>query len=220
MVERVRPVAQGGNVTDELRMRALADLTARDRVIGDAAEELKSLKAQRSAQIKHYKGLGMRTDPLRRVARERFKEPVDVLADLHEETRLRALSNMPTIQEDLVDLLGVPLDIDAEQRTQIQRDRWRDDGAFAAREKHTRESNPHEAGSEAHQQWDMGWLHNQERIAAAMGAGEPPVVDTGRKRPAAKKKAAAPKEPRKAPPRRRHEPEVEARMGSGLSDDA
>lgn len=182
MVERVRG-AQGDNVTDELRIQALGDIKQHDSDIMELSEELKTLKSERSNRIKHYKGLGMRTEALKKVSKERFKDAADVLADLHEETRLRALSNMPTIQMDLAALLGNPLDITDDQKAEIARQRWRDDGAFAGREGAARDSNMHPAGSEAYQQWDTGWLNSQERIARAMKDGDAPAVDTSRSKP-------------------------------------
>lgn len=211
MVERVRDAKPGDNVTDELRIKAMGELTQIANDIGDLMEEVKSLKSDYSGRVKHYKSLGMRTEALKKIIRERFKDPVDILADLHEETRLRALRNMPTIQSDLAELLGKPLDVTDDQKAEIARQRWRDDGAFAGREGMARDSNMHPAGSEAYQQWDAGWLNSQERIAKALGAGEAPV-DTGRSKPerkmaagnaaeapAAAKKAAGKKAPAAAP---------------------
>lgn len=206
MPDRVRAVA-GDNVTDELRARALGECVAIADEIDALMEDVRSLKGSLSNKYKQFKGLGLRLEPLKRVLKERRKDPVDVLADLHEETRLRALRNMPTIQTDLMELIGKPLDISADQKEEIARQRWRDDGAFAGREGTARDSNPHLVGSEARQQWDAGWLNSQERIAKAMGTGGAPIV-TGKEKPmkgakngagAAKKEAA----PKKAAPKKK-----------------
>jgi hypothetical protein len=105
-----------------------------------------------------------------------------------------------------MDMLGVEIDLPNAEKEEINRQRWRDDGSFSARQKQARDANPHAPGSEAHQCWDHGWLHDQERIAAAMGAGEAPV-NTSRQKPtgngAAPKKAARKAAPKKAAPRRR-----------------
>lgn len=186
MVARVRPAASAGdNVTDETRVEALGALTATFNAVREAAEVLATLRAEHSSELKKWKNRGIRLSPMKRVIKERHVDPYEVLRDLHEETRLRALTNMPSIQQDLMGMWQ-PIDVPADKKAEVDRMRWRDDGAFSGREGSPREANPHEAGSEAFACWDKGWLEDQTRIAKAMGAGTAPAVDTSKTKPAAK----------------------------------
>lgn len=196
MVERVRPAAPGDNVTDELLVRALGACAATYSKQEEAAEEAKAFRSAHSNELKKWKKLGVPLEPLKRAIKERFLDPAEVIANEHMYIRMRAMQNMPSIQTDLA-ALWTDIDLPDATKAEIDRQRWRDDGSFSARNQATRDSNPHTAGTEAHQAWDEGWRHDQERIARAMGAGEPPVVDTSRTRPvrkqaARKKQAAAP----------------------------
>lgn len=200
MVERVRPV--GGNVTDATIVEALGACAATYTAVQETAEAAKQARALHSAELKKWKGRGLRAVPLRRAVKERFEDPADVIADQHAYVRYRALQNMPTIQQDLM-AMWAPIDLPVETQDAIHRQRWTDDGAFCARQGQLRDANPHTPGSEAWQAWDAGWLHDQDRIARAMGAGAPPIdrqgqgtmarpeVKSGRNRPV-RKKAAAP----------------------------
>jgi hypothetical protein len=192
MAQRVRSSVPGGNVSDDTRIEALAECTASAAQISDLADQLKSARGFHSSNIKKWKGRGVNTEALRRAIRDRLRDPDEVISELHEYTRLRALQNMPTIQQDLAALWN-DLQIDDAKAEEIQRQRWHDDGAFAGRNGIARVDNPHEAGSEAYQCWDQGWLHDQERIAKAMGKGEKPVnTARGRKAPGQKKAATPP----------------------------
>jgi hypothetical protein len=202
MAQRVRSNAPGGNVNDETRIEALAECTASAAQISDLADQLKSARGFHSSNIKKWKQRGVNTEALRKAIRDRLRDPDEVLLETHEYVRLRSLQNMPTFQQDLSQLWG-DLQIDDAKAEEIQRQRWHDDGAFAGRNGIARPDNPHGAGSEAYQCWDQGWLHDQERIAKAMGKGEAPVnTARGRKAAAAPQKkaaAAAPKKPRGRP---------------------
>lgn len=201
MVERVRAAPKpGDNVTDETRVEALASLTATFNAQREASEEARVLKAEHADNLKRWKARGIRLNPIKKVIKERFEDPADVLADLHEETRLRALTNMPNIQQDLV-ALWAPVEVPEDKKAELDRMRWRDDGAFAGREGQPRDRNPHQAGSDAYDCWDRGWLEDQTRIAKAMADGTEPHVDTSKAKPARAPKVdtapTPPKTPRK-----------------------
>lgn len=210
ILDRVRQ--PHANVTDQTLVQALRACGQTYTAQQDAAEVAKEARSAHSNELKRWKGLGVPLEPLKRAIKDRFLDPAEVLAETHMYVRLRALQNMPTIQQDLA-ALWTEVDLDEQTRGEVERQRWRDDGAFCAREGHARDSNPHAPGSEAHQQWDQGWLNNQERIARSMGAAagsskpEDPdevKVNTSRTRPSRKRaanKAAAP--PPAAAPRKR-----------------
>lgn len=180
MVERLRP-ASGDNVTDQTRIEALGECTATFAEQEEAADVAKTAKSNHSNMLKKWKQRGIRINSLKRAIKDRMLDPDEVLRDEHEYCRLRALQNMPSIQQDLM-AMWAPMDVSDDQAAEIARQRWRDDGSFSARQGAPRENNPHAVGSEAHQTWDMGWSEDQERIAKAMGAGDAPVVDAGRVR--------------------------------------
>lgn len=185
MAQRVRAAAKpGDNVTDETRMEALGECSATYAEVQELSDQLKTARSEHSNALKKWKGRGVVIEALKRAIKDRLLDTAEVLQELHEYTRLRALQNWPTIQQELVDL-WTEIDIPDAQQEEIKRQRWHDDGSFAARNGTPRDGNQHPAGSEAFQAWDRGWLNNQERIAKAMGAGEAPV-DTSRKRPARK----------------------------------
>lgn len=71
--------------------------------------------------------------------------------------------------------------------------RAKDDGYFAGKDGTKREMNPHKGGSEAHVQWDMGWIEGQEVIAARMRAsGVDGTATQARPRGRPRKAAAEP----------------------------
>lgn len=210
VIDRVRPAPRpGDNVTDETRLSAIASLTASTKLVSDAAEELKAVRADHSANLKHWKKLGIRLKPIKKVIADRFEDQAEVLADLHEETRLRALTNMPNIQTDL-SAMWAPINVDADAKAEADRFRRRDAGAFAAREGQPRDANIYTAGSAEYADWDKGWLEDQDRIARAMKDGKAPIVDTSRGKPP-RKKAAAPATPKAAASSARRRP----RNGAG-----
>jgi hypothetical protein len=205
MAGRLRSV--GDNVTDQTRVEALSDCTASFAVVSELSDQLKTARAEHSNRIKRWKGRGVQTESLKKAIKDRFLDPDEVLRELHEYTRFRALQNMPHIQRDLMELWS-DLDIDEERVAEIQRQRWRDDGAFAGRQGQPRDSNPHTYGEEAFAVWDQGWHEDQERIARAMGLGEPPAEAAPKK---ARRKAAgngAEVQPR--PSRRRVAPDAQS----------
>lgn len=210
MVDRVRPAVPGGSVTDATLVAALGACAATYAAQEEAAEAAKTARSAHSNELKKWKKQGVPLEPLKKAIKDRFLDPAEVLAELHMYVRLRALQNMPSIQQDLA-ALWTDIDLPNETKAEIDRQRWRDDGSFSARQGQPRDSNPHQAGSEAHQQWDRGWLNDQDRIARAMGAGEQPqpAVVQSRARPqrgrraAAVEPAAAPPPPAAAPARRR-----------------
>ena len=194
MVKRVRPAAApGDNVTDAVLVQALGACAATYSAQEEAAEAAKTARSAHSNELKRWKKMGIAFEPLKRAVKERFLDPREVLANVHAYVRMRALQNMPSIQQDLL-ALWTDIDLPDETKAQIERDRWRDEGSFSAREKAARDANPHQPGSEAYQCWDQGWLHDQNRIATAMGAGAAPV-DISRAKPvrkqASRKKQAA-----------------------------
>lgn len=193
-----RVTAYGDNVTDATRIQALQECTESFILLQDAAEAAKKMRAEHSNRLKKWKSNGLNLEALKRAVKDRLIDPEDILKELHEYTRLRAVQNMPNIQQDLAELWNMrgALDIDAE--LEAQRTRWRDDGALAGRQGIPREENPHEAGSEAYECYDKGWLSSVERIAGAMGRGEPPAVNTSRTRRGAN--GAARTTSRRAPP--------------------
>lgn len=199
MVGRVRSV--GDNVTDQTRLDALADCTESFAIVSELSEQLKKARGDHSSRIKRWKGRGVQTESLKKAIRDRFLDPEEVLRELHEYTRFRALQNMPNIQQDLMALWS-DLDIDDDRAAEIQRQRWRDDGAFAGRQGQAREANPHTYGEEAYAVWDKGWLEDQERIAKAMGVGAAPAAAPAKK---ARRKAIGngTNEPQPRPGRRR-----------------
>lgn len=199
MAERVRPAVPGSNVTDETRLEAFASLTKTFEQQRKDAEVAKTSRGIHSANIKNWKEKGIRVEPMKKVIKERFEDPSDTLRDIHEEIRLRAITNMPTIQADLSAIWN-PINIPTDKALEYSRQRWYDDGAFCGRNGQARESNPHTGGSDAYDCWDRGWLNDQERIARAMRDGEKPAADASRKRP--ERNGV---EPRK-------EPEVEAKL--------
>lgn len=188
MVERVRPATPGQNVTDGTRMEALGECTASYLIVQEASEAAKSARGVHSANLKKWKGRGVLPAALARAIKDRLLDPAEVLAELHEYTRMRALQNMPSIQQDLA-AMWTEVDVDDEKAAEIQRQRWHDDGAFAGRQGVVQVDNPHVPGSEAWASWDDGWRNDQERIATAMGAGAPPIVNASRGRPARKQTA-------------------------------
>lgn len=190
MIERVRPAGAGDNVTDDTRMQALAECTATNAEVQQLADELKTARSEHSNTIKKWKARGINTSALKRAVRDRHLDPAEVLLEQHEYIRMRAVQNFPTIQQDLM-AMWTEVDLGAEQKAEIQRQRWRDDGSFSARGGMARETNPHEGGSEGHQSWDAGWLDSPERIAAEMGNG-------AERRPARQRSEEV-----AAPPRRR-----------------
>lgn len=190
MIERVRPAGAGDNVSDETRQQALAECTVSLTKVQGLVDELKTARSEHSNNIKKWKGRGLRPEPLKKAVRDRLLDPADVLLDLHEYIRNRAVQNMPMIQQEL-QAMWSDVDLGDEQRAEIQRQRWRDDGSFSARGGMARETNPHEGGSEGHQSWDAGWLDSPERIAAEMGNG-------AERRPARQRSEEV-----AAPPRRR-----------------
>lgn len=195
MVERVRPAGPGDNVTDATMVEALGECTSTYTQQEADAEVAKSSRSAHSNALKKWKKRGVNLEALKKAIKDRFIDPAEVLAELHAYCRLRALQNFPSIQTDLVGMWSA-IELPDETRAEIDRQRWRDDGSFSARNGAPRDDNPHPSGSEGFQCWDQGWLHDQERIARAMGAGETPAVDPVRARPsrraAPKKKAAAP----------------------------
>jgi hypothetical protein len=207
MVERVRPASSGDNVTDATIVEALRASAATYRAQEEAAEVAKSARSAHSNEIKKWKKRGLHTEALKRAVKDRFVDPAEVLSELHNYTRMRALQNFPTIQTDLV-AMWTEIDLPDETRDEIARQRFRDDGAFCARQGQLRDANPHQAGSEGHQQWDAGWLHDQERIARAMGAGDAPVANGGSRARPVRKQATKKKAAPVAPSRRRRTAEV------------
>ena len=168
MVERVRAAAKpGDNVSDATRQEAMRALTA-------SYAAIQMANAQHRNTAKRFQQLGVKTGITMRIIRDKYKDPADVLADLHEEIRQRALSNMPTVQQDLQNLWA-PIDVPPDAQREHDLWRIRDAGAFAAREGQARDSNPHKAGSEEYTTWDKGWREDQTRIAKAMGKGEKPA---------------------------------------------
>lgn len=189
MVARVREAAPGDNVTDQTRVEALIACGLTFKAQEEAAEVAKSARSAHSNEIKKWKKRGINTEALKRAVKDRFMDPAEVIAEEHEYIRMRALQNMPSIQQDLM-AMWQEIDLSDDRKAEIERQRWRDDGAFCARQGKPREDNPHHQGTEAHQQWDLGWLNDQERIAKAMGAGEQPAVTKpSRERPARRTKA-------------------------------
>lgn len=186
MVARVRTV--GENVTDETRVHALDDCTESYLAVQKASEELKSIRSEHSSRLKRWKKQGVTIEALKRAIKDRLLDPDEVIREEHEYCRFRALQNMPTIQADLMELWGQPLEIDDARKDEIQRARWRDDGAFAGRNGAQRDSNPHEQGTEPHQCWDLGWLQSPERLAKEMGENSS-EVDTSRARPTRRRRA-------------------------------
>lgn len=179
MSERVR--APGSNVSDQTRQEAMRSLSS-------SYAALKLAQSEHSNNAKKWKREGIKTRVTMKVLSERFKDPAEVLADLHEEIRLRALSDFPTIQADLAGLWAPP-SVPDDAQAEHERWQWREAGGLAARRKFARDANPHAQGSEAHATWDKGWLDNPERIAAEMEAGGAPQVDASRSRPASRKQA-------------------------------
>lgn len=199
MAKRVRSAAAPDeNVTDATLVEALGACAATFKAQQDAAEDAKAFRSAHSNELKKWKGRGVNLEALKKAIKDRFLDPAAVLAELHAYTRLRALQNMPSIQTDLV-AMWKEIDLPDETAAEIERQRWRDDGSFCARQGQPRDANPHTAGSEAHQQWDAGWRNDQERIARAMGAGEapaaPPVV-VAKTKPARKQGATRRMTPR------------------------
>lgn len=174
MLERVRPTL-GGNVSDATRLQALEACTATYTLLQEALDAAKVAKSEHAAELKRWRGQGINLDALKQALRDRFSDEGETIAQLHEYIRFRALQNIPNIQQDLA-ALWAPIDLPEERRAELERQRWRDDGALAARQGFTRDTNPHELASEAYQAWDGGWLDDQERIASAMARGEAPVV--------------------------------------------
>lgn len=186
MPKRVR--GPGDNVTDELRMQAIAACTITKVRVEETAAEAKTARAEHSNELKKWKGLGINIPALKDTLNDRFIDPQETIAKLHEYTRFRALQNMPTIQDELMKLWA-PIEEDPKEAA--QRQRWHDDGAFTGREGGPRDANPHQAGSEAYQAWDDGWLHDQKRIANELGANSnKPAVNNSRTRPERQKEAA------------------------------
>lgn len=193
-LERVRERPKpGDNISDATRQEALRALTA-------SYAAVKLANATHQNECKKWQGVGIKTKISMKVIRDRYKDPAEILAELHEEVRLRALDHMPTVQTDLMDMWK-PVEVAPDKRAEHERFRRHDAGAFAAREGHARQSNPHPAGSEAYADWDRGWLEDQTRIARAMGNGAKPIppADGARAKPARKaaagKKAAAADKP-------------------------
>ena len=181
MPERVRAVP-GSNVSDQTRQEAM-------RSLAQSYAVLKQAQSAHSNNAKKWKGEGVKTPQAMKVLRERWKDPQEVLAELHEEIRFRALSDIPTIQDDLA-ALWAPPEVSASAQSEHQRWQWREAGGLAARKKFARDANPHNQGEEAHAEWDRGWLDSPERIAAEMEAGGAPQVDASRKQPSRRKQAA------------------------------
>lgn len=173
MLQRVRPRSIGDNVSDEARLSALEGCTAAYRTVEEVAEALKAAKKEFSAELKKWKERGINIRSLQRAIKDRYTEENQTLDDLHQYIRFRSLQNMPTIQQSLLDLWA-PIDLPEERKAEVERTRWREDGAFAGRQKQDRSINPHQPGSEAFQAWDAGWLEDPERIADAMARGEAP----------------------------------------------
>jgi len=187
MVARVRSV--GENITDETRLQALEDCTESYIAVQKASEELKTIRSEHSSRLKRWKQNGITIESLKRAIKDRMLDPDEVIREEHEYCRFRALQNMPTIQQDLMALWAQPMDVDQARQDEIQRNRWRDDGALAGRNGVDRAANPHEQGSEAHQCWDLGWLHSPERIAKEMKENPAAaVVDTSRARPSSRRR--------------------------------
>jgi hypothetical protein len=182
MSERVR--APGANVSDQTRQEAMRSLSA-------SYAALKQAQSEHSNNSKKWKKEGIKTRVTMKVLMERFKDPAEVLADIHEEIRLRALSDFPTIQDDL-SALWAPPSVPTDAQEEHQRWQWSEAGALAGRRRFARDANPHEVGSEAHALWDRGWLNSPERIAAEMSAGGAPQVDTSARRPVSRRKQPAP----------------------------
>lgn len=183
MPDRVRE-APGANVTDETRQEAMRSLAA-------TLATLKQAQSEHANNAKKWQKEGIKTRITLKVLRERYKDPAEVLSDLHEEIRLRALSDIPTIQRDLAELWVQP-DVPQSASEEHQRWLWREAGALAGRKKFARDSNPWGQGSEANVEWDRGWLDSPERIAAEMEAGGRPQVTVSTQRPARRRTAPAP----------------------------
>ncbi len=185
MPDRVR--APGANVTDETRQEAMRSLAG-------TLASLRLAQSEHATNAKRWQKEGIKTKITLKVLRERYLDPVEVLANLHEEIRLRALTDIPTIQRDLSELWQPP-EVEQNAQDEHQRWQWREAGALAARKKFARDGNPHTAGSEAFSCWDKGWLENPERIALEMEAGGAPQVDASPRRPTRRRATPVPMVP-------------------------
>jgi hypothetical protein len=186
MPDRVRTVP-GANVSDQTRQEAMRSLAS-------SYASLKEAQSAHANNSKKWKREGIKTVITMKVLRERYKDPAEVLADLHEEIRLRAITDIPTIQQDLSDLWAPPA-VPQDAQDEHQRWQWREAGGLAARRKFARDANPHSQGTEAFACWHQGWLDSPERIAAEMEAGGTPQVDASPRRPARRRTAPAPAVP-------------------------
>lgn len=185
-LERVRDKPKpGDNVSDATRQDAL-------RALSNTYAAVKLANANHQNEAKKWQGVGVKTKITMKVIRDRYKDPAEMLADIHEEVRQRALDHMPTIQQDLMDLWK-PIELKPDERAEHDRFRRRDAGSFAAREDHPRDSNPYQAGTEEYADWDSGWLEDQTRIAKGMANGAKPIggkVDASKAKPPRKTAAA------------------------------
>ena len=184
MPDRVRE-APGANITDETRQEAMRSLAS-------TLAGLKEAQSAHATNAKKWQKEGIKTRITLKVLRERYMDPAEVLANLHEEIRLRAITDIPTIQRDLSEL-WTPPEVPQDKQDEHQRWQWREAGALAARKKFARDSNPNTAGSEAFALWDNGWLNSPERIALEMASGGAPQVDASPRRPT--RRQAAPEVP-------------------------
>jgi hypothetical protein len=183
MPERVRE-APGANISDQTRQEAMRSLAS-------SYASLKEAQSAHSNNSKKWKREGIKTQITMKVLRERYKDPAEVLADLHEEIRLRAITDIPTIQQDLSELWAPP-EVPQDAQDEHQRWQWREAGALAARRKFARDANPHTQGTEAFDCWHRGWLESPERIALEMEAGGAPQVDASPRRPTRRRAASVP----------------------------
>ena len=104
MPERVSAI--GDNVNDGTRIEALQECTESFVLLQEAADAAKTARAEHSNRLKKWKGRGLNLEALKRAVKDRLIDPDDIIKELHEYTRLRALQNMPHIQQSLIELWG------------------------------------------------------------------------------------------------------------------
>lgn len=148
------------NVTKATVEEHARKIFAQQARVTEAAEELKSIRADLSAYYKSAKGDGVNIDAIKSVGKMRKRDASEIRTEQRDIRRyLSVLAPSHAKQLDMfVNWGGAVSDPDAE-------------GFAAFKNSEPVSNNPYQAGSEDAQKWDGGWHRGEEAVIRGMGSG-------------------------------------------------